>query len=136
MTTFYLYTCYQDPITYNIHNQGTDFYKIDCDRDEFVNQIVDDKYQDNPFGYSMEFEGKVCSKYWENASGFHTESLAKYFISGDRLKKEFVKQICDRLGIYTDFLLTGHGAGIFVLDENSPGYDGDYETMDNFVFMA
>lgn len=32
MTTFYLYTVYKDPITDEIHNNGTDFYKVDCDR--------------------------------------------------------------------------------------------------------
>lgn len=136
MTTFYLYTVYKDPITDKIHNNGTDFYKVDCDRDEFIKQIVDEKYQDNPFGYDMEHNGRVYPNFWLNASGFHSESYGKYFISGSKLKEKFMGQICHRIGVAPYFLIGGpHGAGIFILDEDSVAYDGDYEVIDNFTFM-
>lgn len=137
MTTFYLYTVYKDPITDEIHNNGADFYKVDCDRDEFIKQIVDEKYQDNLFGYDMEHNGRVYPNYWLNASGFHSESYGKYFISAYKLKEEFVKQICNRLEIGTRYLTGCYSpcAGIFIFDEDSAAYDGDYEVMDNFTFM-
>lgn len=105
--------------------------------DEFIKQIVDDNYQDNPFGYDMEHNGRVYPNFWLNASGFHSESYGKYFISASKLKEEFVKQICNRIEIGTRYLVgrNSHGAGIFVLDKDSAAYNGDYEVMDNFTFM-
>lgn len=105
--------------------KGGGWFKFNGTKEEFIKKVVAEDVPENSIlGY--EENPKYASYYsFLNASSLHTKDMETSFISGNRLKKEFVDFLKNKYGIPKTYIANGeNGAGIFIIE------DHDYEVID------
>lgn len=138
MITIYIYTAktYNSTITYmkrgDLHeapvsvtsHKGGGIFKFNGTREEFINKVVQNKYLVNPTGYSMQISNWTTLNLI-GGSPLHTPANERNFISGLKLKNEFINYFKDKFGIPKTYLSYGeNGAGVFIIEDDA------YPTLD------
>lgn len=106
-------------------HKGGGWFKFAGTKEEFIKKVVaEDVPESGIFGYAP--NPKYASSYsYLNASSLHTADMENSFISGNRLKNEFVEFLKTKYGIGKTYIANGdNGAGIFIIEDN------DYEVLD------
>ena len=138
MITIYIYTAktynsttrymkrgdlHEAPVSVTSH-KGGGIFKFNGTREEFINKVVQNKYLGNPTGYSMQISNWTTLNLI-GGSPLHTPVNERNFISGLKLKNEFINYLKDKFGIPKTYLSYGeNGAGIFIIEDDA------YPTLD------
>lgn len=138
MITVYIYTSktYNSTTTYmergDLHeapvsvtsHKGGGIFRFNGTREEFIYKVVQNKYLTNPTGYSMQISNGTTLNLI-GGSPLHTLDNERNFISGLKLKNEFINYLKDKFGIPKTYLSYGeNGAGIFIIEDDA------YPTLD------
>ena len=114
---------HEAPVSVTSH-KGGGIFKFNGTREEFINKVVKNKYLVNPTGYSMKISNWTTLNLI-GGSPLHTPVNERNFISGLKLKNEFINYLKDKFSIPKTYLSYGeNGAGVFIIEDDA------YPTLD------